>query len=285
MTSFRLVSVATAALLFAQLHEVGVSGAKPPAPSPPQLPTSKSINCLPQMNAERADAGLAPFNPPKEAKLPTKGESVGKLCEAITKSQDAEMKNILLKAKEEDGTLAYYPAFQEQDVCADAVDFWKSFKFPSSFVEGPPAYKSDDESPYDTHQTRSLMALFSAQSNPTMECVYVECAYEPEKKEGPGKGAQAPQASPKPNEKPSVKSAREVVKDCKGERGCVAQAAGVFRSLVCVTTPPALVKGQVPYKQEQWEKVRKHVNSGKMYSITAATSFVLAASALWLSAF
>ncbi|CDJ70315.1 SAG family member [Eimeria necatrix] len=196
--------------------------------------TAETLNCLNEMNVERAAAGLTALKEATETAqvLPKHPAAVkditaatlwNEICQIIVGEQ-----NDSAQAKQLTGTFAYYRG--EKD-CKAAVQYWKD-GFSLFNNQLPPTFKALNDPKVYTDQAVSFVALYNPQASPVSSCAFVTCTTAAEFT-APG--------LPKSHEGRSIRRLQE-----EGD---------TTTAVICLTNPEALTAEEPPFKEEAWQKI------------------------------
>ncbi|CDJ70316.1 SAG family member [Eimeria necatrix] len=201
--------------------------------------TAQTINCLNEMNEERAAAGLPAFEGATDgAQVLPKHDGAGRtitaatlwnqICQIITKEAEESE-----EAKKLKGTFAYY---RGENNCKAAVQYWKD-GFSLFKNELPPTYTAPGNPEVYSDKAVSFVALYNPQASPVASCAFVTCA------------TAAEPTAPDMLEMHGRRPTRRL----QGEEDI--PSSTTTTAVICLTNPVALSKGQQPFKEEVWQKI------------------------------
>ncbi|CDJ62906.1 SAG family member [Eimeria necatrix] len=207
---------------------------------------AETINCLSEMNQERAAAGLAAFEEatdgaqvlPKSAGTGSKITAAtlwNEICQIIEAEESTE-------AEQLKGTFAYYPGNKD---CKAAVQYWKD-GFSLFKNELPPNYTVSDTPEVYSHKAVSFVALYNPQAKPVASCAFVTCT------------------------KAADSTDPELSRSQKGRSTRRLQSSQeIHNAVICLTNPEALTEGQAPFKEEEWQKIVQAIVGTKEGSVVS----------------
>ncbi|CDJ60815.1 SAG family member [Eimeria maxima] len=207
---------------------------------------SSPLSCLEQMNKVREAAGLPKFVEntqllPSEAPK-TPDDFWEKLCAKVRGDPATEA-----VGSAPQGTYAFYPTSEDAGNCTAAVEFWEG-GFSLFNDKLPEKYIASSPNTYSNQRAVSFVALFNPKPDASVHCTFAKC----------------PKTAPEP--------------DLGGRRRL---AAETLNSVICITSPEALVNEQAPFSEDVWNKITAALTGGvKAVGPTA----LIALAALALSA-